>query len=396
MKVNRREFIKISSISSASLFVPEFIKAFGMQFDARNTNGKKLVIIQLSGGNDGLNTVVPYRNDLYYKARPGLGLKKEELFILNDEAGLNNNLEGLADLFNDGNLAILNNVGYPNPNRSHFRSTDIWQSASDEKQVLQTGWIGRFLDASCEGSCAKPHAAIELDDTLSLALKGEQMKGLALRDPRLLHLATQNQIIRKASAAHISDHEHPGVEYLYKTLAETMQSADYLYAQSKIYQTKKVYPNNDFAQRMKSIAELINSGSDTMIYYVSLGGFDTHAMQKGQQGRMLKMYSEALKVFCDDLKEKNRFDETLVLSFSEFGRRVKQNAGGGTDHGTANNVFIAGGKLKKASILNAMPDLENLDEGDLIYKLDFRQIYASILENFLLILKSTQARDNLL
>ncbi len=382
--MKRREFIKFSALASASVLVPDFLKAFGKNHPAGTANGKVLVVIQLSGGNDGLNCVVPFRNDLYYKARPDLGLKKEEIILLNDEAGLNNSLLGLADLYHDGQLAIVNSVGYPNPNRSHFRSTDIWQSASDEDKIVNTGWIGRYLDATCSGTCAKPHTAVELDDTLSLVLKGENLKGLAFRDPNVLHLSSQNPFVRSIAAHYHERHENnTAIEFLHKTLADTTQSADYIYEHSNTYRSQKMYPQHEFGKRMKTIAELICSGSETMIYYVSLSGFDTHVFQRGQQNRVLKVYSDALKTFCDDLKEHDRFNDTVILTFSEFGRRVEQNASKGTDHGTANNVYIAGGKLGKAGMLNELPDLQNLDAGDLIYKIDFRQVYATLLDKYL-------------
>jgi uncharacterized protein (DUF1501 family) len=383
MSIKRREFLKFSALVSASALVPDFLKAFGTNYNAAIGNGKTLVVIQLSGGNDGLNCVVPFRNDIYYKARPSLGLQKDELILLNDNVGMNANLQGLADLYNDGNVAIINSVGYPNPNRSHFRSTDIWQSASDEDKIVNTGWIGRYLDANCNGECAKPHTAVEIDDTLSLVLKGEKTKGLAFREPKSLQLFAANPMIRNASAHHSHPDENPSAAFLNKTLAETTQSADYIYERSKIYKSKRIYPQHEFGKRMKTIAELICSGSETRVYYISLPGFDTHVLQSGTHNRMLRIYSDALKAFCDDLKEQNRFDETMVMTFSEFGRRVEQNSGKGTDHGTANNVYITGGKLAKAGILNDMPDLQNLDDGDLIYKVDFRQVYATLLDKFL-------------
>jgi uncharacterized protein (DUF1501 family) len=384
MAIRRREFIKFSALVSASALVPDFLKAFGNNFNAGAGNGKTLVVVQLSGGNDGLNCVVPFRNDLYYKARPSLGLQKDELILLDDQVGLNANLQGLADLYNDGSVAIINSVGYPNPNRSHFRSTDIWQSASDENQIVNTGWIGRYLDSNCNGECAKPHTAVEIDDTLSLALKGEKTKGLAFREPKSLQIFAANPMIRNV-ASHYHEHEgeNPSAAFLNKTLGETTQSADYIYEHSKVYKSKRMYPQHEFGKRMKTIAELICSGSETKIYYVSLSGFDTHVLQSGQHGRVLKVYSDSLKAFCDDLKEQNRFDETMVLTFSEFGRRVEQNSGKGTDHGTANNVYIVGGKLSKAGVINDLPDLQNLDDGDLIYKVDFRQVYATLLDKFL-------------
>ncbi len=196
MKDTRRNFLKKSALLSASLLVPDFLRAFGSLANPTQFNGKRLVIIQLSGGNDGLNCVVPYRNDIYHKLRPGIGLNEKQLVNLTDEVALNIDLTELADLYNAGSLSIINNVGYPNPNRSHFRSTDIWQSASDENQYWNTGWVGRYLDSMCTDGCAKPHTAIELDGTLSLALRGEKTKGLAFHDPKVLYLSAQNEIIQ--------------------------------------------------------------------------------------------------------------------------------------------------------------------------------------------------------
>lgn len=380
MNNNRRNFLKKSALLSASLLVPDFLRAFGSAGLPNQFNGKRLVVIQLSGGNDGLNCVVPFRNDEYFRLRPGIGLKEKQRIQITDEVALNLNLSELADLYDQGYLSIINNVGYPNPNRSHFRSTDIWQSASDENQYLNTGWIGRYLDSMCDESCANPHTAIELDDTLSLALKGEKTKGLAFHDPKVLYLTAQNDLIQKIAQSPF-DHNHDSVAgFLHKSLRETTQSADYIYAQSKIYKSQTVYPGSEFAKRMKSIAELICSGSETQVYYISLPGFDTHAAQTGMHSRVLKTYSQTVKAFCDDLKLNNQFDDTVIMTFSEFGRRVKQNASKGTDHGTANNVYIINGKLSKPGIYNEMPNLLDLDEGDLKFSVDFRQVYATILE----------------
>ena len=387
MKHSRRDFIKLTSLASASLMVPQFLQAFGKMDFPGDYQGKTLVVIQLSGGNDGLNCVIPYQNDLYYNARPDLGLEPTRVIPLKNGIGLNENLKGLADLFNAGHLSIINGVGYPNPNRSHFRSMDIWQTASDEGKVLNTGWIGRYLDASCNGAIGatvvKPHTAIEIDDYLSLSMKGDIKKGLAFNNPDNLHLAMDNRILRTVSSNYHEDHVHPKIEFLHKTLVDTTQSADYIFNHSKKYKSNKIYPLNDFGRRMKVIAQLICSGAETRIYYVSLSGFDTHTFQKDKHNKLLKVFGDTLKTFCDDLKDNDRFKDTVVMTFSEFGRRVAQNASKGTDHGTANNIYIAGGGLTKAGIYNEMPDLKNLDNGDLIYKIDFRQVYATILDKWL-------------
>src|SRR5690348_7793822 len=172
--VNRRRFLQTGSLASAALLVPKFLKAFERQL--LPGGNKVLVIIQLSGGNDGLNTVIPYRNDIYYSMRPLLGIKREAALAMNDELGLHPALSGLKALYDNGDMGVLNCVGYPNPDRSHFRSMDIWQTGSDSDQIITTGWVGRYLDAQCSG-CAKPTQAIEVDDTLSLALKGDKLRG---------------------------------------------------------------------------------------------------------------------------------------------------------------------------------------------------------------------------
>lgn len=190
MLINRKEFLQIGSLATTSMLMPRFLKAFESKEMAPPGN-KVAVVLQLSGGNDGLNTVVPFRNDLYYKARPVLGIQKQELLTLTDEAGLHPSLTCFRELFDGGSLGIINGVGYPNPDRSHFRSMDIWHAASESNQYWHTGWLGRYLDAQCE-QCDKPTQAIEIDDVLSLALKGENINGIAVKDPRRLY-GTSNE-----------------------------------------------------------------------------------------------------------------------------------------------------------------------------------------------------------
>jgi len=299
---------------------------------------------------------------------------------LNDELGFNPAMAALQPLYDEGIVSIINSVGYPNPDRSHFRSMDIWHTASDSSEFLSTGWIGRYLDSNCQ-QCKSPHYAIEVDDTLSLAMKGHDRSGFAVSNPSELRKATNNKFL-KAVAHHDHDHEE-NVAYLYKTLIDTQSSADYLYEKSKIYKSKLKYPTSSFGRDLRRVAELITADSDTRIYYLSLSGFDTHANQKNQQAKLLKQYAEGMAAFVKDLKQNNLFDDTLILTFSEFGRRVKQNGSRGTDHGTANNVFMIGNQLRKQGFYNQAPDLVNLDNGDLVYQIDFRNIYANILEDWL-------------
>jgi uncharacterized protein (DUF1501 family) len=395
MLIKRREFIQAGSLATASLMLPKFLKALEQPMKVPAGN-KVLVVLQLSGGNDGLNTVIPVRDDIYYRSRPGLGIQKENSLLLNDEVGLNPALPAFRELFNEGNMGILNSVGYPNPDRSHFRSMDIWQSASRSEEYLYTGWLGRYLDAQCSG-CDKPTQALEVDDVLSLALKGHHVKGLAMKDPRRLYNTSQEKYYRdilndhspsfaKASAgeaAKANASADKPVDYLYKTMAETLSSADYIFKQSKMNPTKASYPASGLGQSLKTIASLIFSDINTTVYYVSLGSFDTHVAQNGQQKRLFTEMNDAVGAFVNDLKTNNRFQDVMLMTFSEFGRRVNQNASGGTDHGTANNMFLLSGGLHKKGLLNALPDLTDLDQGDLKYKVDFKNVYATVLKKWL-------------
>jgi uncharacterized protein (DUF1501 family) len=386
MKYNRRNFIALSGLASTAILIPDFLKAFEKvnRGFLEAANGKKLVVIQLSGGNDGLNTVVPYRNDIYYSGRQGIAVQQNQVLTLNDELGLNPNLTALKGLFDNSNLAIINNVGYPNPDRSHFRSMDIWQTASGSDQYIKSGWIGRFLDAQC-ADCNNAYHAIEVDDTLSLAMKGENKNGIALRDPKRLYSSTAEQYFADTVAEYKKNGSvaDTNLNYLYKTMVETLSSADYIYKESKIYQSQVVYPQTDFAKNLKTVAELIVGGIDTNVFYVSLGSFDTHVNQVGQQNRLLGQFSEGIEAFVSDLKRNDRFNDVLIMTFSEFGRRVKQNASNGTDHGTANNIFMMSGALAKPGIYNDSPNLNDLDEGDLKYHIDFRSLYATVLNKWL-------------
>lgn len=368
------------------MLIPSFLKPLEAASAANMSGHRNLVIIQLSGGNDGLNTVVPYEMDEYYRQRKTIALKKEDLIRLNDSQGLNPHMAALRELYDQGLMGVLNSVGYPNPNRSHFRSMDIWQSASDASEYLSTGWIGRYLDAACAGqpeAGRMPYTALEVDETLSLALKGNTLRGLAVKDPAQLHRNTREPFFRDVLANQSEHLNEDNLGYLYKTMAETSSSAQYIEETSKIYKSQAKYPSNAFANQLKTVARFICSGLQTRVYYVSLSGFDTHTGQLDQQGRLLQRYSEAVAAFIKELKANNRLDDTLVMTFSEFGRRVGQNASNGTDHGTANNVFVFGGKLKKSGVLNAAPDLRNLDNGDLKYQIDFREIYATLLDKWL-------------
>lgn len=378
--MKRRNFIKNTALASSLFYVPSFVNAFN-NLDATLAGYKRLVIVQLSGGNDGLNTVVPFTNDLYYKNRPTISQNSNKILKLNDDLGLHKNLAPLKNLYDKGYVSIINNVGYPNPNRSHFRSTDIWHTASNSNQYLNSGWLGRYLDSYGD----KPHNAIEVDESLSLVLKGNKLNGMAVQNAKQLFYNAQDPYFKKIldhnKDQHLSEHN---LGYLYKTMIAAESSAKYIYNKSRTFNSTQEYPNNPLGNQLKTAAEFINSGVDCKVLYTSLGGFDTHFNQTARQEKLLTVYAASIDAFVQDLEKNNTFKDTLILTFSEFGRRVKQNAANGTDHGTANNVFIIGKNLKKNGIYNELPNLSDLDaNGDLKYSIDFRSIYATILQKWM-------------
>ena len=378
--MKRRDFLKQTTFASGMFFVPQFLKAFE-QLPIKTLSHKKVVIIQLKGGNDGLNTVVPFQNDIYYQQRNNIAIKQNDVFKISDEVGLHKSLQPLQDLYNKGFVSIINNVGYPNPNLSHFRSTDIWQTASDSNEYLQNGWVGRYLDYT-KGN---PYAAIEVDESLSLMMKGNTQNGLAITDPKMFYNSMRapffNNVVTNYNDAHLSEHN---LGYLYNTMIDAKSSAKHIYEKSNTRSRTAEYPKNIFGKQLNTISQFINSGLETQVYYAGLSGFDTHANQAGTQERLLKVYAESMEVFINDLQKNNTFDDVLILTFSEFGRRVKQNESKGTDHGTANNVFVMGKNLKKQGLYNKLPNLGDLDKnGNLNYEIDFREIYATILDKWL-------------
>ncbi len=381
MLFKRKEFIQLGSLATASLMLPKFLKSLETQSLVPAGN-KVAVILQLSGGNDGLNTVVPLGNDLYYKARPKIGIEQEKALRLTDETGLHPSLPAFKALYDEGSLSIINSVGYPNPDRSHFRSMDIWQSATPSDQYASTGWIGRYLDAQCHG-CDRPTQAIEIDDVLSLALKGSQSKGMAVKDPQRLFGTSNEQFFRDVAKDHAGVTGNEPVDYLYKTMGETLSSADYIFKQSRLHPTGASYPATELGKNLKTIASLIYSEINTRVYYVSIGSFDTHTNQDAQQARLFTEINDAVEKFVADLKANGRFQDVLLFTFSEFGRRVSQNASNGTDHGTANNMFLVSGGLKTKGLVNGMPDLADLQDGDLKHKVDFKSVYATVLDKWL-------------
>jgi uncharacterized protein (DUF1501 family) len=379
MLIHRRSFLKMGALTSAALLLPRFLKAFESGNPLPSGN-RILVIIQLTGGNDGLNTIIPVTNDLYHAARPTLRMRATDALSLTTDAALHPSLPFFRTCYDAGELAVLNNVGYPQPDKSHFRSMDIWHSASASTEYLQTGWIGRYLDAVCH-DCDHPTQALELDSMLSLAMKGASKKALAFKDPQRLYQTTRGPLFQQLQKAH--QHTDETADYLYQTLGNTLTNADYIFRESKVRPTTQSYPATVLGKDLKQVASLIFSQINTQVYYLSIGSFDTHSGQIARQKTLFTQLNDAVASFVTDLKAQGRFEDVLLMTFSEFGRRVAQNASSGTDHGTANQMFFMSGALTRKGLLNPLPDLKNLVDGDLVFTEDFRDVYATVLQKWL-------------
>ena len=376
--MKRRTFIQKSVLGVVGTsFVPHFLN--GMDQFTLGKIAKRLVVIQLSGGNDGLNTIVPFENDIYYQNRKGIAIPKKDVLRLNDELGMHPALSPLFELYNDGLVSVINSVGYPNPNRSHFRSMDIWHSAVDSNQYSKTGWIGRYMDAYCQN----PHAAIELDSTLSLSLYGQVFNGMAIENSsrlkRLLNQAYFNKLIDQSQDAEL-DEDNMG--YLYKTLIQTNQSAEYIAEKHNVKNANVIFPSSKLGKNLNTISQFIRSGFNSQVYYVSHNGYDTHVGQKRKQERLLADFAQSTYAFIKSLQKSKDFENTLIMVFSEFGRRLKQNGSGGTDHGKANNLFLIGKNMRNPGVYNSSPDLLDLDDGDIQYSIDFRNVYSDIINDW--------------
>jgi len=387
----RREFLKKSfGLVAAASTVPTFLSrtafALATPFDTARDN-RILVVVQLGGGNDGLNTVIPFGHDAYYRSRPSLAVPKEKIVRINDELGLPPNLAALKNLYDSGKLAIVQGVGYPNPDRSHFRSMEIWQSGIAE-DFESSGWIGRMFDHTCNNAHLKepcsPTLAVSVGETLNPALKANNPVGVALRDPEQFYRMTQvyanSEVAGDGQTANAKS-DNP-LDFLRRTAMNAELSADRIRRSIRSVQNKTDYPADPFAQGLKLIAAMIAGNMDTRVYYISLTGFDTHANQAGVHERLLKILGEGLAAFQKDLEAFGQAERVLGLTFSEFGRRVAENGSRGTDHGQAAPMFVFG-KPVKPGVVGAHPSLENLNDGDLVFHTDFRQVYATMLEKWL-------------
>lgn len=375
--LNRRRFLNQSSLLSLSPLIPAFLSQTAKAAEARKDD-RILVVIQLDGGNDGLNTVIPFADENYGKYRDKLRIDKKEIIKLDDSLGLHPAMKSMGQLFDDDQLAIIPGVGYPNPNRSHFRSMAVWHSARmHPADHTGQGWLGRACDQQQKPGNATPDAVFVGDSTIPAAIIGRRTNSIALNNEEELMLASK--FAAPANAVSGDDLQ----AFVQSTVNASYTAAKRFAASTKNASNDKAgYPNYRLARKLNLISRIIRLDGGTRIFYVSQPGYDTHSMQKYSHERLLREFSRSLKAFLADLKQAGLSDRVMVMAFSEFGRRVKENASAGTDHGTSGPVLVAG-KLVNGGVLSKYPSLEKLEDGDLKSTVDFRSIYASLLTNWL-------------
>lgn len=392
---SRRSFLKGSMSSAALVALSQSVPQFLLNASARaaeNRGETILVVIQLSGGNDGLNTVIPYADDVYRRSRPLLGIPTAQVHKIDSYVGLHPAMAGFSKLLEEGRLGIVQGAGYPVPDRSHFSSMDIWQTARRDVTTSgaayrATGWIGRYLDKYSAAGADVPAMHLPSEAArLPLALTGDSAKAASvesldafkLEDGGDSHL---RQSIQQLVAAE-RDRQDDLIQFLHASTQSAIDSSREIQDAVRSYQTDVKYPESNLARRLKTAAQLIDAGLATRIYYLDLDGFDTHSNQAAAHAGLLGQLSEAVTAFVHDLKQHSHDQRVMVMTFSEFGRRVHENASSGTDHGTAAPMFIAGGKVKPG-LITKHPDMNNLEEGDLKFTTDFRSVYAGVLEQWL-------------
>jgi uncharacterized protein (DUF1501 family) len=394
LPTTRREFLGFSSkgigLLAFSQYAPQFlVQSTLAATPAPEKDRSVLVLVQLAGGNDGLNTLIPFEDPDYYRLRPTLGIPKDKVLRTSDSAGLHPSCTALQRLFESGKLAIVQNVGYPNPNRSHFRSTEIWETASDSDQFASTGWVGRFLDNACAGVPADSHdpVAVHVTNGVPQSFMSAQTHstfGLAPGGGR----RREDEETRKLLEAMVRTPDEKDAagsgnsSFLKQTLMDTLVTERKVQHVIAAYRPGAPYPGSQLAVSLRNVAALVAARMPTRVYFVTLGGFDTHSNQVGQHANLLTQLSEALAAFQKDLESKKLDGQVTTMTFSEFGRRPSENQSRGTDHGTAAPLFVMGASVK-GGLHGTAPSLKLERNQDLVFSTDFRRVYATAVEGWL-------------
>jgi uncharacterized protein (DUF1501 family) len=390
-QINRKAFLHQMAVLSGGVGIGltgVTGKAFGQIPAAHAANvqaGKVLVIIQLGGGNDGLNTVIPAEDDIYHAGRPTISKKKEVALKLDQGMYLHPSAVGIKRLYDKGQVSIAQNIGYPNPNRSHFRATDIWNTGSDANTLWDEGWAGRFLRTRYPEfpvSYAKHPMAVQLGSVESLLFQSDQGGfSTVFEDPNLFYqLVSGTPSDTDIPPATLAGEE---LGFLKQIAAASVQYAGVIRDGANKGKNSVTYPSTNLGRQFGIVSKLISGGLETPVYLLNIGGFDTHANQLTQHANLWKTISDAVTTFQLDMDNQNLSDRISIMTFSEFGRRVKQNGTAGTDHGTAAPMFFIG-KTVRGGLIGANPNLKVLDSnGDMKFNFDYRQVYSTVLRDHL-------------
>lgn len=385
---NRRRFLQSSIGSAAAIGVGAAMPRCFLQASesVQFNNDRVLVVIQMAGGNDGLNTVVPIGDDDYYKARPKLAIAKTDTHRCDGETGLHPSLSGLSGLLDEGKLTIIRGVGYDNPNRSHFESMDIWHTCRRKDEQRPDGWLGRYLDQAhliAGGDAPAVHLGHEQQP---FAIASQTLQVPTIRDLAEFQLRGDDRTaLRDLLSERRANQEGASndlLDFLQSSTLAAIAASERVTQAATGYKSQVTYPDSGLAQKLRVIAQLIDAGLSTHVYYVQLDGFDTHSQQPDAHAALLREWSQAVTALVHDLDAHDHGERVCVMTFSEFGRRVAENASDGTDHGAAGPMFLCGGGLK-SGIVGDRPDLTDLKDGDIQHTIDFRQVYASVLSDWL-------------
>lgn len=391
MSSSRRRFLQFTASGCAltgGLGIGARLPACFAQTVEQIAEGDRiLVVVQLSGGNDGLNSVIPVRDDSYYKRRPNLAIPRAQCHSIDDQTGLHPSLRGLADLLQSRQLCIVQGVGYPKPNRSHFESMDIWHTCQTSKEPRTTGWLGKLFESPDIRSVGKDAVGLHLGgEQQPLALQSRTVRIPSIRSIEEFKLQADGNPQFRTLVSELASADRAAVSdllgFVQTSTSTALVASERVAAAQSDYKAAREYPDTGLAQKLRIVAQLINAGLRTRVYYVTLDGFDTHAQQAESHAALSREWGDALQAFVQDLSSHGHGKRVLTMCFSEFGRRVEENASKGTDHGAAAPVFLAGDAVQ-SGVIGLQPDLTDLDDGDLKFHTDFRQVYATILEQWL-------------
>lgn len=398
--MTRREFVKkgLTMVAvgwTAPSFITRTALAMNNPWDVAQVSSRPgvpddriLVVVQMGGGNDGLNTIIPFTNDAYHRARPNLAVPQKDVIRVTDELGFHPGLAKVKDLYDKGAMAVIQGVGYPNPSRSHFKSMEIWHTADPEGRVIRYGWIGRYFDSKCP-VCEQPTVGVNVGPSMPLAMQAEGGMGVSLENPEAFQWMSalngigareEQELFRLLNAP--APNEPGTIDFLRHTAMNAYVSSEKVRDLVRSYRGGVEYPNSRFAASLRLIAQMIAGKLPTKVYYAHMTGFDTHAGQRGPHENLLQQLAEGVAALYRDLEAQGNAERVLVLAFSEFGRRVAENGSGGTDHGTAAPMFVFG-KALKGGLYGQQPSLTDLVDGDLKHSFDFRAVYATVLDRWL-------------